>query len=105
MILRKKFWLRFIGYVMVVTFIHFVLFLFLGGVGLADDISNETRMSYATIPIFLINKIFGFPINLFIQYDPINESSIDIWLILIYILNCLIQFYILSFLWNFTRRQ
>ena len=102
--LQKKFWLRFAGYLMIVTSIHFVLFLFLGGVGMADDISTETRMSYAAVPSFLINTVFGFPINLFISYDPINETSFGPGLILIYILNCLIQFSILSFMWRKFRQ-
>lgn len=105
MILTKKFWLRFVIYLIVVSFIHLILFVILGGIGMADDISTETRMSYAAIPSFIINKVFGFPLNLFIHYDPINETSFGIGIIVIYILNCLVQFSILSVLWKFIQRR
>lgn len=72
---------------------------------MADDISNETRKMYAATPLFLINKIFGFPFSLFIPYDPVNAEKISFFLIVLYIANCWIQFSILSFIWRILRRR
>jgi hypothetical protein len=105
LIFHKKFWNRFLGYLLVVTLIHLLLFIFLGGVGMADDISNEARRSYAAIPVFFINRVFGFPLSLFFPYDPINAQTLSLILILANVLNCLIQFYILSFIWKIFKRQ
>jgi len=100
----KAFLLKFIFYTAIIIIIHFLLFLYLAGVGMADDIGTEERQRLASIPLFLINKIFGFPLSLIFQYDPINAKNLFPGPVSIFLLNCLIQFSILSFMWRRFRK-
>lgn len=97
---KRRFARSFILYLLAVIIIHVVLFVFLGGVAMGNDISNEERRAMSAIPVFIINDLFGFPLSLFLHYDPLNEPKIGLPLILVFIINCFIQFVILSFIWQ-----
>jgi hypothetical protein len=98
--MTRRFFAGFLVYLVVVVAIHILLFIYLGGVGMANDITTKERMSMAAAPVFIINDVFGFPLSLFLHYDPINEVEFTISLVVIFLCNCLIQFAILSFLWR-----
>jgi hypothetical protein len=101
---RRRFLIGSLIYIVVVLAIHVVLFIYTAGYALANDISTEERVAKTAIPVFIINDFFGFPLGLFLPYDPINAASL-LPVILIFICNCLIQFSILSFLWRKLGRR
>jgi hypothetical protein len=96
----RRFLVKFLVYLVIVIAIHAALLVYLGGVAMGNDISNEERTAMAAPALFIINHVFGFPLALFVPYDPVNEVRISLPLVLIFLSNCLLQFVILSFLWR-----
>jgi hypothetical protein len=103
--LDKRFFKKLFFYVIIVLLIHIALFIYLGAYAMADDISTEQRISATKPAIFIINKVFGFPLSLFLPYDPVNAAHLYLWLYITFALNCFIQFSILSFIWRLMSRK
>jgi hypothetical protein len=100
-----KFRLRIILYIAASFFIHFALLLWLGGIGMANDISTEQRIEYSSRIIFVLKYILGFPFALFVDYRKMLDNGQLLPALLLFLSNAITQFLIIHFIARRYRRE